>query len=129
MIEIKKTQDLAVYDEFGFSNASIAMAATESGETLGAGAVSIHDGYAVLEDIKMKDEYKMFNMEFGIGKALLNMLDLSEVRYVFSDICDERLATSLRFKKAYDLPDDVKPDQNYKYFLCLDGYFTSGHCN
>lgn len=128
MIEIKKTQDASVYEEFGFSKSSVAMAAQESGETLGAGGVSIQNGYAVLEGIAMKEEYKMFNLEFGIGKALLNMLDLSGIRYVFADALDERLATSLRFKKDCDLPCGVNPDKGYKYFLCLDGYFTSGHC-
>lgn len=128
MIEILKTQDASVYELFGFPSSSVAMAASDSGEVLGAGAVSICGGYAVIEGIAMKKEYQMFNMEFGIGKALLNMLDLSGVRYVCADNLDERLAASLRFKTDYALPTDCKPDKNYKYFLCLDGYFTSGHC-
>lgn len=128
MIEILKTQDASVYEEFGFPPSSVAMAASDSGEVLGAGAVSIYDGYAVLAGIAMKKEYQMFNLEFGIGKALLNMLDLGGVRYVCADNLDERLAASLRFKTDYELPEDCKPDKSYKYFLCLDGYFTSGHC-
>ena len=128
MIEILKTQDAGVYEAFGFPASSVAMAASDSGEVLGAGAVRIYNGYAVLEGIAMKDEYRMFNMEFGIGKALLNMLDLGAVRYVCADNIDERLATSLRFKQDYELPADCRPDKHYKYFLCLDGYFTSGHC-
>lgn len=129
MIEIKKTSQKEIYDQLGFPESSVAMAAVESGEVLGGGAVTICDGYAVLENIVMKDEYKMFNLEFGIGKSLLNMLDLSGVRYVCSNLADERLMTSLRFKTDAEFPDGVMPKENYKYFLCLDGYFTGEHCS
>ena len=65
----------------------------------------IHLGDHFDDGIAMKEEYKMFGLEFGIGKALLNMLDLGGVRYVCADSLDERLATSLRFiTKAWVLP-------------------------
>lgn len=126
MIEIKKTADTSVCESFGFDNSSIVMSAKDGDEILGAGAVKIADGYAILLNIKMKDEYKMFNMEFAIGKSLLNMLDLSGVRYVVSDMDDERLLTSLRFKK--DAIEGLKTDKEYKGYLCLDGYFTEHGC-
>ncbi len=126
MIEIKKTNDKAVCEEFGFGEACVVMSAKDGDEVLGAGAVKVFDGYAVLCDIKMKDEYKMFNMEFAIGKSLLNMLDLSGVRYVVSDAEDERLMTALRFKK--DVPEGLNPDREYRFYLCLDGYFTEHSC-
>lgn len=126
MIEIKKTDDKEIAQSFGFDNTSVVMAAKDGDEILGAGGVKIKDGYAVLCDIKMKDEYKMFNMEFAIGKSLLNMLDLSGVRYVASDMTDERLLTALRFKK--DAPEGLKSDKEYKCYLCLDGYFTEHSC-
>ena len=128
MIEIKKTTEKEVFDTFSFPENSTVMSAQESGEVLGAGAVIIENGYAVLSDIKMKDEYKMFNLEFGIGKSLLNMLDLSGIRYVVSDMEDDRLLTSLRFKKDCEIPEEITFNKEYKYFLCLDGYFTE-HCN
>ena len=126
MIEIKKTDDKSVYEEFGFSENAIVMSAKEANEIFGAGAVEIKDGYAILSDIKMKDEYKMFNMEFGMAKSLLNMLDLSGVKYVVSDMEDERLLTALRFKK--DVPEGLKTDKEYKRYLSLDGYFTEHSC-
>lgn len=126
MIEIKKTNDKAVCEDFGFDEGSVVMSAKDGDEILGAGAVRLADGYAVLSDIKMKDEYKMFNMEFAIGKALLNMLDLSGVRYVVSDMEDERLMAALRFKK--DAPEGLKSDKEYRCYLCLDGYFTEHSC-
>ncbi len=128
MIEIKKTQDSSLYKDFGFPENSVVMSAQESGEVLGAGAVVTENGYAVLSGIKMKDEYKMFNLEFGIGKSLLNMLDLSGIKYVVSDMEDDRLLTSLRFKKDAEIPGEITLNKDYKYFLCLDGYFTE-HCN
>ena len=126
MIEIKKTDNKEIAQIFGFDEACVVMAAKDGDEILGAGAVKIADGYAVLCDIKMKDEYKMFNMEFGIGKTLLNMLDLSGVRYVVSDMEDERLMTALRFKK--DAIKELETDKEYKGYLCLDGYFTEHSC-
>ena len=126
MIEIKKTDDKKVYKEFGFGENAIVMSAKEGEEIFGAGAVEIKDGYAILSDVKMKDEYKMFNMEFGMAKSLLNMLDLSGVRYVVSDMEDERLLTALRFKK--DVPEGLETDKEYKGYLCLDGYFTEHNC-
>ena len=128
MIEIKKTTDQSVYNEFGFGADCAVMAAKDKDEIFGAGSVSIKDGYAVLEAICVKEEYKMFNMEFAIGKALLNMLDLAGVRYVLSDMTDERLMTALRFKKEYELPGGFDTDKNYNRFLCLDGYFAVHVC-
>lgn len=126
MIEIKKTDEAFVYEEFGFDTNSIVMSAREGDEILGAGAVTVNDGYAILSEIKMKDEYKMFNMEFGMAKSLLNMLDLSGVKFVVSDMDDERLLTSLRFKK--EPPEGLRTDKEYKGYLSLEGYFTEHSC-
>ena len=126
MIEIKKTNEKKVFEEFGFDNDAIVMAAKDGDEIIGAGAVKIENGYAVLCDIQMKEEYKMFNMEFGIGKSLLNMLDLSGVGFVVTDMSDERLLTSLRFKK--EALEGLKTDKEYKAYLDLEGYFTTHSC-
>lgn len=128
MIEIKTTSEKSVYDEFGFDINSIVMAVKDKDEVLGAGSVSIHNGYAILEAISFKEEYKMFNMDFGLGKSLLNLLDLRGVRYVFSDMEDDRLMTALRFKKDFEIPSDIDIGKKYQRFLCLDGYFTVDEC-
>lgn len=125
MIEILKTKNEEIYKAFGFDSSCIVMAASDSGEVLGAGAVMIKDGYATLEGIAMKEEYKAFNMEYAIGKSLLNMLDLSGIRFVATNTKDERLAISLRFKK--EKPEDA-PIPDFDYYLCLDGYFTEHSC-
>lgn len=130
MIEIKKTTSPEVYKEYGFpmEPGTVVMAAAEKDDIFGAGAVTIKDGYAILENIVMKPEFQGFNMEFGMGKSLLNMVDLAGIRFVVSDCDDTRLMTALRFKQNAELPEDFTPDREYKYFLCLDGYFTA-HCD
>ena len=128
MIEIKKTTSKEVYDEFGFDSSSTVMAVKDGDELLGAGSVILKDGYAVMDKVCMKESYKMFNMDFGLAKSLLNMLDLAGVKYVFSNIDDDRLMTALRFKKEFETPEDVNITDEYSRFLCLDGYFTSGGC-
>ena len=131
MIEIKKTNDSNVYKEFDIdvNEKTTVMAASEKGEVFGIGVAKFEDGYAVIEKIEMKDGFKMFEMDFGMGKSVLNMIDLEGTRYVFSNLEDDRLMTALRFKKDSGLPDDVKPDKDYKYSLCLDGYFTLHKCD
>ncbi len=131
MIEIKITNDPKVFSDFGIQTAdgTTVMAATEKNEVFGVGVTNVKNGYAVLDKILMNEDYSFFEMEFGMGKSLLNMIDLSGIRYVFSDIENERLMTALRFKKDADLPGDVSPDKNYRYFLCLDGYFTLHKCD
>ena len=128
MIEIKKTTSKEVYDEFGFDSLSTVMAVKDGDELLGAGSVTLKDGYAVMDKVCMKESYKMFNMDFGLAKSLLNMLDLAGVKYVFSNIDDDRLMTALRFKKEFEIPEGVNITDEYSRFLCLDGYFTSGGC-
>ncbi|MBQ4527772.1 MAG: hypothetical protein II998_06850 [Clostridia bacterium] len=131
MIEIKRCENPDVLNEFSIvpNDGTVIMAACEKEEYFGVGVATINGNYSVLEKIEMKDEYKMFDMDFGMGKSVLNMLDLAGIRYVFSNIEDERLMTALRFKKDADIPEDVRPDKAYKYFLCLDGYFTVHKCD
>lgn len=130
MIEIKITTEPKVFSDFDIQNTddTTVMAASEKDEVFGVGITTKKSGYAVLDKIVMNKDFSFFEMEFGMGKSLLNMIDLSGIRYVFSDIENERLMTALRFKKDANLPDDVSPDKNYRYFLCLDGYFTLHKC-
>lgn len=130
MIEIKITNDPKVFEDFGIqkNDEVTLMAASEKDEVFGVGVTIAKNGYAVLDKITMKEDFSIFEMEFGMGKSLLNMLDLAGIRYVFSDIENERLMTALRFKKDAELPGDVSPDKDYRYFLCLDGYFTLHKC-
>lgn len=132
MIEIKKCDSLAGMEDFGFDlyPTSVIMAAKEKNEILGAGEIIAYDGYAVLAKIFVKEEYQGMMMEHSIAKSLLNMADLGGIRYIFSDMEDEKLARMLRMtentnSQSLDLPKIVS---RYKYFLDLDGYFTAHGC-
>ncbi len=89
------------------------MTACDGVDIVGVGAVSMENGKTVIEEIAADD----FSIEYGMGKALLNSLDLGGIKNVV--IKNERLETlakKLRFQS-----DDFK-----EFHLCLDGYFTGG---
>lgn len=128
MIEVKKCDSLEGLENFGFDlypNAVI-MAAKDKDEILGAGQIIVCNGYSILGKIAVKKEYEGMMLEFSIAKSLLNMADLGGIRYIVSDMEDDSLAKRLRMDTKAD-PDAPKICQRYKYFLDLNGYFTS-HC-
>ena len=114
-------------DEMGVSQipGMYVMAMRDGDLLMGIGTMRIFDSFASIDKIVMKDEFKSFDLEFGMGKSLLNCLDLKGIRHVVSNIDDERLITALRFKdaKESEIADLVSDD--WKYCLNLDGYFTS----
>ncbi len=128
MIEVKKCDSLEGLENFGFDlypNAVI-MAAKDKDEILGAGQIIVCNGYSILGKIAVKKEYEGMMLEFSIAKSLLNMADLGGIRYIVSDMEDDSLAKRLRMETKAD-PDAPQICQRYKYFLDLNGYFTS-HC-
>ncbi len=89
------------------------MQATENGKIVGMGAASMCPAYAVLEAVVCDDD----TIAYGMGKAMLNSLDLGGVGYVL--IKNESiypLAKRLRFQETTE----------GTYRVSLDGYFTSG---
>lgn len=130
MIEIKKCTDPAIYSQFGITadESTVVMIAKDKDLIFGAASARVADNCAVLLKIETRDEYKIFEMDFGLGKSMLNLLDLSGVRFVFSSIDDKRLMTALKFKENAEIPEDAKEFTDGKYFLCLDGYFTAHDC-
>lgn len=128
MIEVKKCDSLEGLENFGFDlypNAVI-MAAKDKDEILGAGQIIVCNGYSILGKIAVKKEYEGMMLEFSIAKSLLNMADLGGIRYIVSDMEDDSLAKRLRMDTTSS-PDAPQICQRYKYFLDLNGYFTS-HC-
>lgn len=130
MIEIKKCCDDSVFSEFNIEKSPdiVVMAAKDKELVLGVGAAVVKGCCAHLLKIETKEEFRMFEMDFGIGKSVLNMLDLSGVRFVFSDISDKRLMTALGFKEGIEIPEGATEFTDKKYFLSLDGYFTAHNC-
>ncbi len=102
------------------------MTVRERGELLGLGIMRFFDKFVVLEEICMKDEFKSFDMEYGLVKSMLNAVDLKGVRYaVTNGFEDEKLAPALRFKSVGDFENEMPDFGAWKYYLNLDGYFVS----
>lgn len=137
MIEITQTDKASIISEFGFKpeNGSLIMAASESGIVFGAGEIKLSEKYAVLKDIKMKENYDIACFKISIAKSLLNLADLRGIKIVFSDSDDEKLTGALKFSNCADFDFErigysknmSEIAENYKMFLDLKGYFTA-HC-
>lgn len=87
--------------------------ATDGDAITGVGALSLSPAGAVLEEILCDDD----TISYGMGKAMLNALDLGGVRNV--EIKREtmfELAKRLRFKE----------NDKGIYILDLEGYFLAG---
>lgn len=137
MIEITQTDKAGIISEFGFKpeNGSLIMVASDNGIIFGAGEIKLSEKYAVLKDIKMKENYDIACFKISIAKSLLNLADLRGIKIVFSNSDDEKLTEALKFAKCADTGFE-KPEysenlseiaENYKMFLNLKGYFTA-HC-
>jgi len=125
-VKIEENYD-ALIQKFGIEKADgmYVMAMRDSDLLMGIGVVRIHGVFASLDNIIMTDDFKSFDLEFGMGKSLLNFLDLRGIRNVVTNINDERLVTALRFKSAKENKDNVEFIGEWKYSLNLDGYFLS----
>ena len=89
------------------------MTACDGVDIIGVGAVSMENGETVIEEIAADDS----SIEYGMGKSLLNLLDLGGIKsVVIKNKSLENLAKKLRFKS----------DASEEFHLCLDGYFTGG---
>lgn len=106
---------------------AIVMTMRDSSILMGLGVMRIFNEYAVIDDIRIKEEFEDFSLEYGLGKSLLNVIDLRGVRHVVSFNPDiEKQLRALKFKplseveNAGDIPQNVK---NCNLYLNLDGYF------
>lgn len=106
--------------------ADTVMTVTERGELLGVGVMELHDEYALLKGVYIKEEFDCFELEFGLAKSMLNAVDLKGIRCAVTDgIGSGRLITALRFKPSSVCGRVEKYVTNRKYYLNLDGYFTA----
>jgi len=101
------------------------MAMRDKDLLMGIGIMRMFDDFASLDSIIMKDEFKCFELEFGMGKSMLNVIDLRGIRNVVTNIDNERLTTALRFKSAKENEALVEFSGDWSYHLNLEGYFTS----
>lgn len=130
MIEIKRCEEEKIFEKFGIEKSpdTVVMTAKDKDLVFGIAAAKVQGECAVITKIETLDEYKMFEMDFGLGKSILNLLDLSGVRFVFSSLDDKRLFTALRFSENGEIPDECRKYAQSRFFLCLDGYFSVHDC-
>lgn len=93
------------------------IAAHNGGKFVGTAYVKADGENGTIFMMKLTEGYEDYIDKFLLGKAALNFLDLHGVKNVEYTGDDEKLARALGFK----ISDDKKT-------LCLEGYFTGGHC-
>lgn len=113
----KKTAQQYLDEKNIFADISqmLVMTATEGGKIVGVGAVSLSNDGALIEEISCDDD----TIAYGMGKSLLNSLDLGGVKNV-----------SVKNKSIFGLAQRLKFVQNTSetYVLSLEGYFSGGCC-
>jgi len=132
MLTIKIEEDYKdATDEMGVTPASDAVVMTvRDGDLLmGVGVMRLYDTYAVIDNICLKEEFREFTLEYGLGKSLLNVVDLRGIRYAVSNNKEiEKQLRALKFKAPKETENiDVYPEEISSWELCLnlDGYFLA----
>lgn len=118
MIEVKTVIDKTEASEFILARGIktdlqplFVMCATENGKLIGVGAVSMDSSGAKIEEVVCDED-----IDWLIGKALLNSLDLGGIKKVkIANSSLFQLAKKLRFEES-----------GAGYILNLDGYFDAG---
>ena len=128
MLTVKIEKDYAdALKEMGIEtkDGMYVMAMRDKELLMGVGIMSLFDDFASLDKICMKEEFKCFELEFGMGKSMLNFIDLRGIRDVATNIENERLTTALRFKPFAESEKFDKIPGDWLYCLNLEGYFSS----
>ncbi len=130
MLTIKIENDYAgALKEMGIKTDGISgvMTIRDGGELLGLGTMRAFEKCISVDKIVIKDSAKDFNLEYGLGKSMLNFIDLKGYRYAVSSNCNmDKLLKALKFKPAAQCAEDMEIiGGDWLYCLNLDGYFTS----
>ena len=89
MLTVKIEKDYAdALNEMGIEakDGIYVMAMRDKELLMGVGIMTLFDDFASLDSICMKEEFKGFDLEFGMGKSMLNFIDLRGIRYVATNI-------------------------------------------
>ena len=104
---------------------SFVMTMCDGDELMGVGVMKLFYGYAELCGVYIKEEYNDFSLSYGMGKSLLNAIDLRGIKNVYSDNSEtEALLKALKFKKyeECEVPEELG---EHLYYLNLTGYFDA----
>ena len=132
MLTIKIEEDYKnAIEEMGITTKedAIVMTVRDGNLLMGLGVMRLFPEYAVIDSICLKDEFKDFTLEYGLGKSLLNVVDLRGIRYAVSDSKEiEKQLRALKFKAPSEIENSAEmPDFIRDWELCLnlDGYFLA----
>ena len=64
---------------------AVVMTVRDGNLLMGIGVMTMSEDYAEINDISFKEEFKEFTLEYGLGKSLLNVVDLRGIRYAVSN--------------------------------------------
>ena len=106
---------------------AVVMTVRDGNLLMGIGVMTMSEDYAEINDISFKEEFKEFTLEYGLGKSMLNVVDLRGIRYAVSNNKEiEKQLRALKFKAPGELENiDEYPEWISSWELCLnlDGYF------
>ena len=106
------------------SSDTFVMFMKENDTLLGIGAARILDNCAVLEDVFVMSFDA--ELQFGLGKALLNLLDLNDIKDVYCNgFSNINLINRLGFKMVKNTDVLKFWGKNDLYYLNLENYFLA----
>lgn len=115
------------------SGCNIIMVAKDREEILGVGVMILAEQYGFIKDIIVKPEYESMQLDYGMGKAMLNFIDRREIMDVYAGASWE----NVNFKKTLERLGFVERENKDRpplvsgfddvLYLNLEDYFTS-HC-
>ena len=109
-----KKIELCAAAGISYSDSLHIIASFDDGGKMGCGAIFRYDGQTG-EILWMDDAEKDKELLIGLGKAVLNIMDLRGVKHVLMPLKLESIAVPLRFERKQD-----------RFVLDLEGYFTCG---
>lgn len=109
------------------SSDSLVMTMRDGEQLIGIGIVRMMRDFAEICGIYIAEEFNDFSLSYGMGKSLLNAVDLRGIKHVYTDMADsEPLLRALKFKKAEDIEDKFSDEiKKHLYYLNLTGYFDA----
>ena len=132
MLTIKIEEDFReAVKEMGMEvlGSSVVMTVRDGNELMGLGVMRFFDNFAVIDNMCLKDEYKDFTLDYGLGKSMLNAVDLRGIRFAVANNTNiEKQLRALKFKSPEEVENkEIFPDEvlSAKFVLCLDGYFLA----
>ncbi len=105
------------------TNNCVMLVAKDKDEIIGLGVMMITFPHATIEKIIVKEEGDMGQLDYGIGKAMLNYIDRRGIKDVYASYSGDSTFLNLLQRLKF-----VNKEENILY-LSLENYFTSNCCS